>query len=106
MTNRVGDADLVARAERGDDAAFEQLVERHFETVVAAANELLDDLDGAHSCAKNAFLEAKSALSKLKHKSHFGLWVYGISRRKAIYVLRRRKLSGPTAPDTREGDPQ
>jgi len=105
MTNPVGDAELVARAERGDDAAFEQLVERHFETVFNAAS-IIGNGKEARVCAQEAFREAKVALSKLKDKTKFGLWAFGISRRKAIYILRLRKLSVPTSQDIHEDDPR
>jgi RNA polymerase sigma-70 factor (ECF subfamily) len=92
MTDRVDDAELVARAERGEKAAFEKLVERHFDVVVTAAYSILGDTDAAKDCAQEAFLEATATLGKLRDKTKFSSWIYGISRRKAIYVLRRQKL--------------
>lgn len=92
MAERVEDAELVARAERGEKAAFEELVERHFDVVVTAAYSILGDIDAAKDCAQEAFLEATATLFKLREKTKFSSWIYGISRRKAIYVLRRQKL--------------
>ena len=45
MTDRVDDAELVTRAERGEKAAFEELVQRHYEVVVSAAYSILGDVD-------------------------------------------------------------
>ena len=94
MTERVDDAELVARAERGERAAFEELVLRHYEVVVAAAYSVLGDMDSARDCAQESFLEAAETLEKLREKAKFSPWIYGISRRKAIYLLRRQKLHG------------
>ena len=92
MDNRVTDADLVKRAEGGDPAAFELLVERYYEIAVSAAYSLLADVDSSKDCAQEAFLEAAKTLSHIRDKAKFGQWIYGISRRKAIYILRRQKL--------------
>jgi len=91
MTDRVNDAELVERAERGEKAAFDELVSRHYEIVVTAAYSVLGNIDAAKDCAQEAFLEATATLPKLREKSKFSPWIYGISRRKAIYVLRRQK---------------
>jgi RNA polymerase sigma-70 factor, ECF subfamily len=92
MAERVDDAELVQRAERGESTAFDLLVERYYPVVVSAAFGILADVDTAKDCAQDAFLEAAGNLSKLRDKSKFSQWIYGISRRKAIYLIRRHKL--------------
>lgn len=94
MSERVSDEELVARAERGEHAAFEELAGRYFEEVVSAAYAVLANFDLARDCAQEAFTEAVATLPKLRERSKFRAWIYGISRRKAIYVLRRQKLHG------------
>lgn len=86
------DAELVERAERGEKSAFNLLVERYNNVVVAAAYKVLVDVDAAKDCAQDAFLEAAGNLSDLRDKAKFSRWIYGIAYRKAIYVLRRQKL--------------
>lgn len=92
MTDRVDDAELVARAEQGDRAAFEQLVERYYAVAASAAFTILNDREAARDCAQEAFLEAARKLNTLREKSKFGAWIYGIARQQAIYILRRQKL--------------
>lgn len=92
MAERVSDADLVERAEKGERPAFDELVERHYAVVVTAAYKVLVDVDAANDCAQEAFLEAAGNLGSLREKAKFVRWIYGISHRKAIYVLRRQKL--------------
>ncbi len=91
MTGRVSDAELVLRAEGGEKAAFEELVDRHYEVVVTAAYSVLANVDAAKDCAQEAFLEAARTLTRLRDKAKFSPWIYGISRRKAIYLLRRQR---------------
>ena len=92
MPEQPSDTELVERAERGEKAAFEELVARHYNNVVSAAYAYLGNTDMARDCAQEAFQEAVATLEKLRDKSKFGAWIYGISKRKAVYMLRRQKL--------------
>ena len=92
MPEQPNDAELVERAERGERAAFDELVARHYDTVTAAAFAVHGNTESARDCAQEAFLEAAATLGKLRDKSKFGAWIYGIAKRKAIYMLRRQKL--------------
>jgi RNA polymerase sigma-70 factor (ECF subfamily) len=86
------DAELVRQAEQDVPGAFDTLVERYFNLVAAAAYAILSDAEAARDVAQDAFLEAARTLKLLRERDKFGNWVYGIARRKAIYVLRRKKL--------------
>ena len=86
------DAELVKQSGDGVPGAFDVLVERYFNMVAAAAYVLLSDAEAARDVAQEAFLEAARGLSSLREPDKFANWVYGIARRKAIYILRRRKL--------------
>lgn len=92
MADGTSDAELVERAEKGERAAFDELVDRHYSVVVTAAYKVLMDVEAARDCAQDAFLEAAGNLPDLREKSKFANWIYGISYRKAICVLRRNKL--------------
>ncbi|HLX64308.1 MAG TPA: RNA polymerase sigma factor [Planctomycetota bacterium] len=92
MAERISDAELVERARRGEKAAFDELLDRHYNVVSAAAYKVLLDVEAAKDCAQDAFLEAISNLDDLRDASKFAHWIYGIAYRKAIYVLRRQKL--------------
>ena len=86
----LSDAELVERVERGDRTAFDELVERYYEVVIAAAYAVVLDVDAAKDCAQEAFVEAVENLSDLRDKTKVGQWLRGIAHRKAIYILRRR----------------
>ena len=92
MAERASDAELVERAEKNDRTAWDELVERHYAVVVSAAYKVLNDVDAAKDCAQEAFLEAAGNLGDLREKNKFAHWIYGISYRKAIYVLRKKKM--------------
>ena len=92
MSDHIDDSELVTRAQQGDREAFNLLVERFYDVVVAGAFNVLSNIDAAKDCAQEAFLEGAKTLNKLRDKSKFGQWIYGISRNKAIYLLQRQKL--------------
>jgi RNA polymerase sigma-70 factor (ECF subfamily) len=92
MPERLSDRELVERALRGEPAAADELVARHYETAVAAAFSVLGKADASRDCAQEAFLEAAATLANLRDNDKFGAWIYGIAKRKAIYMLRRQKL--------------
>jgi RNA polymerase sigma-70 factor (ECF subfamily) len=92
MADRVSDAELVERAQLGVRAAFDELVERYYSVAVTAAYKVLTDIDASNDCAQEAFLEAARTLADLRDKAKFAHWIYGISYRKAIYVVRKIKL--------------
>jgi RNA polymerase sigma-70 factor (ECF subfamily) len=85
------DAELVRQAEGGVPGAWEVLVARYSGLVIGAAYSVLADAESARDVAQEAFLEAARTLPLLREREKFGHWVYGIARRKAIYVLRKRK---------------
>ncbi len=86
------DAEVVMQAEHGVPGAFDILVERYFNQIAGAAYAQLQDREEAWDVAQDAFHEAAKKLSTLRVRDKFGHWVYGIARRKAIYILRRRKM--------------
>ncbi len=92
MSESASDAVLVARAETGERAAFDELVSRYYDVAVTAAYKVLVDVDASKDCAQQAFLEAIACLGDLRDKTKFAHWIYGISYRKAIAVLRRTKM--------------
>lgn len=92
MADRASDAELVERALRGQRAAFDELVDRYYSVAVTAAYKVLTDIDASNDCAQDAFLEAAGSLNDLRDRSKFAHWIYGISYRKAIYVVRKIKL--------------
>lgn len=91
MAENISDAELVDRALQGDSEAESLLTDRHYKTAISAAYSVLGNVDQAHDCAQEAFLEAKRRLDSLREKSKFGNWIYGIARQQAILIVRKQK---------------
>lgn len=84
------DADLVARARSGDVAAFDGLVERHFQSAYAIAWMRLRDREAAEELAQEVMLRAWLDIARLRDGAAFGGWVARMAHHLAIDWQRRR----------------
>ena len=90
----VTDAHLVARARRGDDLAFSQLVLRHHSSVHRAARAILASAVDAEDVVQDAWLHAYVHLGGFQETASFKTWVHAIVRNRAIdhHRVERRRL--------------
>ena len=72
------DDNLVARAQRGEKAAFELLVRKYQHKVVNLVSRYVSDAD-AQDVAQEAFIKAYRALKGFKGNSAFYTWLYRIA---------------------------
>jgi RNA polymerase sigma factor (sigma-70 family) len=87
------DLSLVARvlaAQRGEQAAFSELVRESYPAVLHHALRLLRDPAEAQDCTQEAFAEAFAALSSLAEPLAWRAWLRGIVRHRCLRRLRRR----------------
>jgi RNA polymerase sigma-70 factor (ECF subfamily) len=87
----VTDAELVARARKGDAGAFAELVDRHRRAVYRAALAVLGSPDEADDAAQDAFVCAYRRLPGFRGDASFKTWVLTIAWNQAIN--RRRGLT-------------
>lgn len=87
------DSPLLLRAQSGDMAAFESLVERHQARVYGLAVRMLNSEADAAEVTQEAFLAAYRNLSNFRGDSAFGSWVHRIAANGALMKLRHRKVS-------------
>ncbi len=93
------DAQLVARFQRGDEDAFDQLVERHRRRIYSLVCRLASPGE-ADDLAQEVFIAAYRALPSFRRDSAFSTWLYRIAVHVCSHHLRKRRL------DTAELDEQ
>ena len=90
---------LVERAKGGDRAAFDTLVRRYRDRIVALSLHLTKSESDADDIAQEVFLSAYRALPRFAGKSEFFTWVYRMAVNRALTVRRNRDRRGETAID-------
>ena len=92
MTEDVSDEQLVARAQTGDDRAFDLLIRKYQHKVVKLVARYVNPAD-APDVAQEAFIKAYRALGGFKGNSAFYTWLYRISinTAKNFLVARSRR---------------
>ena len=97
--HRHRDAELVARADGGDEAAFETIMRQHNRLLFRSARGIVDDDATAQDVVQETYLKAFSALHSFRGDCALGTWLVRI----AIHVAldQQRKLGRIVALDER-----
>ncbi|HZR35754.1 MAG TPA: RNA polymerase sigma factor RpoE [Nevskia sp.] len=92
MSEEQTDEQLVARAQEGDERAFELLVRKYQYKIIQLVSRLVGDSD-APDVAQETFIKAYRALSGFRGQSAFYTWLYriGINTAKNHIVSRGRR---------------
>lgn len=84
------DEELVRRAQRGDRAAFDELVVRHRDRVYAVALRLTRNPADAEDALQDTFLNAYRALGRFGGRARVSTWLYRIAANASYDVINRR----------------
>jgi RNA polymerase sigma factor (sigma-70 family) len=85
------DDDLIRRAQRGEEAAYAMLVERHQQVAFRAAYAVCGDAAEAEDAAQEAFVKAYRALGRFRAGAHWRPWLLKIVANEA---RNRRRSAG------------
>jgi RNA polymerase sigma-70 factor (ECF subfamily) len=97
--HRVDDDDeLIARVAGGDDVALRELFSRHAPWLAARLRRLLPAAE-VEDVLQETFLAAWRGANRYRAQGAGGGWLWGIARRQAAFLLRRR---GPLAAELSE----
>jgi RNA polymerase sigma-70 factor (ECF subfamily) len=88
----LSDAELAAKAKRGDVQAFGLLVERYKERAYMIALGFLGNPDDAMDLSQDAFVRAFKAIKTFREGEEFYPWFYAILRNACFNFLRRAKV--------------
>ena len=85
------DSSLVVAAKRGDTQAFEELVLRHRQRVLALAQRITNNLEDGEDVTQESFHKAFLHLDTFQERARFSTWLTRIAMNEAFILLRRRK---------------
>ena len=83
---------VLARAQRGDLAAFRELIRAHQDTVYSLALRMLKVPEDAEELAQDVFVSAHRHLGKITSDAHLLFWLRRTVCHRAIDRMRRRPL--------------
>ncbi len=85
------DPKLVRAAQRGDMAAFEELVARHRDKIYARALSMMRNEEEAIDLSQEAWIKAWQRLKQFQGEASFGTWVTRIVINLCLDQLRKQK---------------
>jgi len=85
------DAESVAKVQRGDLDAFEELILRHSKRVYRTLIGILGNPDDAQDAMQDTFLKAFQHLAGFEGRSKFSTWLTSIASNTGLQRLRERK---------------
>lgn len=98
------DAALMLRVQRGDAAAFEELVEKYKQPVMNLAYRTVQDLTEAEDLAQQVFIQVFKAADRYRVSAKFSTWLFTIARNLCLNELRRRSRHPAESMDASRAD--
>ena len=94
----INDGDLIKAAQRGDRAAFEQLVRHYDQAVLRLAYHLTGSDTEAQDIYQDAFLKAYRHINSFRFECSFYTWIYRIVTNLCLDHLRKKKTRREDSP--------
>src|SRR5438270_13540686 len=98
--NRIDDTMLIREAQRGNRAAFEELVRHYDNAVLRLALHLTGSEHDAQDIYQEAFLKAYKNVGSFRFECSFYTWIYRIVTNLCLDHLRKRNVRKEDAPVT------
>ena len=88
------DPHLVARAQQGELAAFEELVKKYQQQIYSLACRIVMDQEEAKDLTQQAFLQAFIHIRDFRQQSQFRTWLFRIAINQCYNYLKSKKKFG------------
>lgn len=105
------DHQLVNKTLKGDNIAFQVLIERHHSVIYAVVRGVLGDHPEMDETVQNVIIRIYRGLSNFRGEALFSSWVFRIARNEAVSIVGRKQvphvpLESIEEPGHRSGDPE
>lgn len=99
LRGRENDMLLVSRLQRGDNAAFEELVRGHGGRLLSVARRFLGTSEDAQDAVQESFIKAFKAIHTFEERAQLHTWLHRILVNTALMKLRERRRKPEEAID-------
>src|SRR6184192_3823025 len=96
--SRLDDASLIREAQRGNRAAFEELVRHYDQAVLRLALHLTGSEHEAQDVYQDAFLKAYKNIGRFRFECSFYTWIYRIVTNLCLDNIRKKQVRKEDAP--------
>lgn len=96
------DREIVDRIKKGDNEAFDYLVNQYSKKIINTAYSLLYDADEAQDAAQEVFIKVYRNIGTFRGDSSVSTWIYRITRNVCCDILRKRKSSNVISLDAED----
>lgn len=86
------DLRLINKALRGDQAAYQKLVNKYKPTITFVLYRIVQDKDDVEDVVQEVFINTFRSLKSFKKEYSFFSWIYKIALNKGIDYLRKKRL--------------
>jgi RNA polymerase sigma-70 factor (ECF subfamily) len=87
------EAEIIHRAQKGDEGMFEQLYRRHSRRVYAVCMRMVKDPAEAEDLTQEAFMLLFRKIHTFRGESAFSTWLHRLAVNRVLMCLRRKSLS-------------
>lgn len=99
----MNERELIARLQKRDEAAFEELIRQYEKKVYTLCFRMCGNSEDAEETAQDAFLALWRGIDRFRQESSLSTWIYRLATNACIDTLRRRKKqSGSVSLDDEE----
>jgi RNA polymerase sigma-70 factor (ECF subfamily) len=93
------EAELVARLQAGDDAAFEWVVRQYGGRLLAVARQIVGNEADAHDALQDGLITALRAIGRFERRSKLSTWLHRVVVNASLMRLRSRRRIRETSLD-------
>src|SRR5437773_4062232 len=101
---RIDDTMLIREAQRGDRAAFEELVHQYDQAVLRLALHLTGSEHEAQDVYQEAFLKAYKNIGRFRFECSFYTWIYRIVTNLCLDNIRKKQVRKEDAPVAKDSE--
>jgi RNA polymerase sigma-70 factor (ECF subfamily) len=97
-------AELITRAQRGEEQAFEELFHQHRQRVYSLCLRMIGNTAEAEELTQEAFLQVFRKIHTFRGESAFSTWLHRVSANIVLMRLRKKTISMTPLEDNARGE--